>query len=63
MLGSRIDRNANSPPTAANRRFTVAAANPARSSEAAPSAPPREPTAPVALRQNARNPSSTCVST
>jgi hypothetical protein len=60
-LGSRIARNANNPLTAANRRFTVAAANPSR--RASTDASPHAPLEGLALRHEPRNRSSTSAST
>ena len=57
-VGSRIARNANSPLTAASRRFTVAAANPSRAPPAGIASTPAAPRGVLALRQAARNRSS-----
>jgi hypothetical protein len=57
--GSRIARNANSPLTAASRRFTVAAANPSRAPPAGIAATLAPPRGALALRQAARNRSRT----
>ena len=60
--GSRIARNANSPLTAASRRFTVAAANPSRAPPAGIASTLAAPPGVLASRQAARNRSRTSVS-